>query len=204
LSDEAHGRAPRAAGRLLDAGPEGQPPPRASHERTLSTAVIGLPFQASAPFARSALKTDQELKLTERNSVAIVERFWDEVWKQPQNPGAIDKLVAEEFVITSGGIDIVSREAFKAWVTDFQSKVLDMEFESVETFQSPDGRRVACRWRLTGRNNGIMGTKPDGAPFEMVGTAVWEVDEDGLLRHNWVERNAWEVYGTLTNKPRAF
>jgi hypothetical protein len=28
----------------------------------------------------------------------------------------------------------------------------------------------------------------------MTGTAVWAVREDGLLSHNWVERNALEVY----------
>ena len=47
------------------------------------------------------------------NSVEIVERFWNDVWRRPQNPDAIDALVAEDFVITSGGKDIVSRGAFK-------------------------------------------------------------------------------------------
>jgi hypothetical protein len=28
----------------------------------------------------------------------------------------------------------------------------------------------------------------------MLGTAVWEVRSDGLLAHNWVERNALEVH----------
>ena len=28
-----------------------------------------------------------------QDSVAIVENFWREVWKQPQNPDAIDRLV---------------------------------------------------------------------------------------------------------------
>ena len=42
-----------------------------------------------------------------------------------------------------------------------------------------------------------MGTEPNGAPIDMVGTAVWEVGKDGLLRHNWVERKAWEVYGSI-------
>jgi hypothetical protein len=31
----------------------------------------------------------------------------------------------------------------------------------------------------------------------MLGTAIFAVREDGLLEHNWVERNAWEVYGRL-------
>lgn len=91
----------------------------------------------------------------------------------------------EDFVITSGGRDIVGREAFKAWVKDFQARVRHFEFHVFETFQNQDGSRVASRWRVTGRNNGLMGTEPNGAPFDMCGTAVWEVGADGLLRHNW-------------------
>jgi hypothetical protein len=45
---------------------------------------------------------------------------------------------------------------------------------------------------VTERNNGLMGTEPNGVPFEMTGTAVWEAGKDGRLRHNWVERNAFE------------
>jgi hypothetical protein len=137
--------------------------------------------------------------MAQSNSIELVEKFWAEVWQRPQNPHAIDTMVADDFVITSGGHDIVSRKAFKDWVTDFQSKVLDMDFEIIESFQNHDGSRVASRWRLTGRNNGIMGTEPNGAPIDMVGTAIWEIGEDGLLRHNWVERNAWEVHGALTS-----
>jgi hypothetical protein len=91
------------------------------------------------------------------------------------------------------------RDNFKSWVIEFQKKILDLEFESIETFQNEDGSRVASRWRVTGRNNGIFGTTPDHEPIVMVGTAVFEVREDGLLEHNWVERNAWEVYRRLVN-----
>ncbi|HVZ70144.1 MAG TPA: nuclear transport factor 2 family protein [Rhizomicrobium sp.] len=136
--------------------------------------------------------------MTKVDGIAIVENFWREVWQQPQNPDAIDRLVHEEVVITSGGRDIVGREPFKEWVRDFQSKVRDFQFHVVETFQSHDGNRVVSRWRVTGRNNGLMGTQPNDAPFEMTGTAVWEVGPDGLLRHNWVERSAYEVYGAIS------
>jgi len=133
-----------------------------------------------------------------QDSVEIVENFWREVWKRPHNPDAIDHLVSEDFVISSGGRDIVGRDNFKAWAKGFQAQVHDFEFHVVETFQNADGSRVASRWKVTGRNNGMMGTEPNGAPFEMTGTAVWEVGEDGLLRHNWVERNAFEVHGQIT------
>lgn len=133
-----------------------------------------------------------------QSSVEIVERFFKEVWAAPQNPDAIDHMVAEDVVITSGGNDIVSREAFKSWVRALYAVVEDMNFEILEIFQNQSGSRVACRWRLTGRNRGLMGTEPNGAPIDMVGTAIWEVGEDGLLRHNWVERNAWEVFGRIS------
>ncbi|MGH0224869.1 ester cyclase [Sinorhizobium meliloti] len=135
-----------------------------------------------------------------QDSVAIVERFWREVWQQPQDPDAIDRLVHEDFVITSGGRDIAGREPFKAWVRDFLAKVHDFQFHIIETFQNHDGSRVASRWRVTGRNNGLMGTQPNGASIEMTGTAVWEIGADGLLRHNWVERNAFEVHGAITRE----
>jgi hypothetical protein len=137
--------------------------------------------------------------MSNQDSVQIVERFWAEVWKCPHNPEAIDTLVHEDFTISSGGTDIHGREDFKAWVKAFQAQVDDFGFHVVETFQNHDGSRVASRWRVTGRNNGIMGTEPNGVAFEMTGTAVWEIDADGLLRHNWVERNAFEVHGTITS-----
>lgn len=135
-----------------------------------------------------------------QDSVAIVESFWREVWQQPQDPDAIDRLVHEDFVITSGGRDIAGREPFKTWVRDFLAKVHDFQFHIIETFQNHDGSRVASRWRVTGRNNGLMGTQPNGASIEMTGTAVWEIGADGLLRHNWVERNAFEVHGAITRE----
>ncbi|QYD73668.1 ester cyclase [Paraburkholderia edwinii] len=127
-----------------------------------------------------------------RNSVRIVENFWRQVW-QAGNPDAVDKLVAEDFEITTGGVTIGSRDAFKSWVAAFLASIDDFEFHIVEMFSSASGDRVVTRWRVTGKNNGFMGFEADGAPIDMTGTAVFEVREDGLLQHNWVERNALEV-----------
>ena len=77
------------------------------------------------------------------NAVDAVENFWREVWQPPQNPGAIDHLVSDDFVLTSGGIDLVSRTKFKEWVIEFQSKIKHLEFDIVETFQNAEGTRVA-------------------------------------------------------------
>jgi hypothetical protein len=139
--------------------------------------------------------------LEPRSAIEIVQNFWNEVWRSPQNPDAIDALVHKDFAITSGGHTIRSRAAFKQWVVGFQSKVKDLQFEVLDIFQSEDGTRVATRWQLTGRNNGFLGTEPDDKPIVMVGNAIIAVGRDGLLRHNWVDRNAHEVHGHLTADP---
>jgi hypothetical protein len=137
-----------------------------------------------------------EAESGKRNSAVIVEGFLRDVW-QRKNPEAVDKYVTEDFVITTGGKDIHSRKAFKKWVVDFQSKISDMKLEVIETIQNADGSRVVTRMRLTGKNNGMFGLKPDQKPFVLTATAVWAVNAEGRLEHNWVERNAWEVYNQL-------
>jgi hypothetical protein len=131
-----------------------------------------------------------------RNSVEVVENFWRQVW-QARNPNAVDELVAEDFAITSGGVVIRSRAEFKKWVAAFLASINDFRFEVIETFQNETGDRVASRWRVTGKNNGFMGSEPCQSPIDMTGTAVWHVREDGLLQHNWVERSALEVQRSL-------
>ncbi len=125
-------------------------------------------------------------------AVDIVESFWREVW-QAKNPQAAARFVAEDFVITSGGMDIVGRDAFIQWIGVFLSKIEDFD----ETFQNAEGTRVASRWKLAGKNQGFIGGRTCNSPFEMLGTAVWEVRPDGLLAHNWVERNSLEVHRDL-------
>ena len=62
--------------------------------------------------------------MARRNSVEIVERFWREVW-QSKNLNAIDDLVIEDFSITSSGVQIETRDAFKKWVAAFLSSIND-------------------------------------------------------------------------------
>jgi hypothetical protein len=130
-------------------------------------------------------------------AVAIVGNFWREVWQKPQNPDAIDRLCSEDFVITTGGKDINSRAAFKKWVIDFQSKVSDFDLEILEIFENAEGTRVASRMRLTGINKGLFG--PKVAPFVLTVASIVAVRDDGLLEHNWVERNALEVHKAMSN-----
>ena len=52
------------------------------------------------------------------NSVKIVEDFWTAVWKA-RNPDAIDKYVVDDFVITTGGIDIYTKTNSKSGCSSF-------------------------------------------------------------------------------------
>jgi steroid delta-isomerase-like uncharacterized protein len=130
------------------------------------------------------------------DSVKIVEDFWSAVWKAG-NPDAAADFIVDDFVITTGGVDISGKGNFIAWVREFLKKINDFEFEVVESFQNESGSRVASLWRVTGRNNGMLGTEPNQKPFSITGTAVWSVREDGKLLQNRVERAAWEAYQHL-------
>lgn len=141
-----------------------------------------------------------EVTMSPTNSVELVESFWHQVWNA-HNPDAVDDFVVEDFVITNAGVRIEGRERFKAWIRAFLDQVHDLELEVVETFQNHDGSRVASRWRIRGRNNGVLGTEPDGRPVSFSGTAIWWVSEDGRLVHNHVERSSWELFQELTATP---
>ncbi|MGD9989494.1 ester cyclase [Pseudonocardia sp.] len=140
-----------------------------------------------------------DARLAHPTAVDIVHNFWAEVWQAPHNLDAIDELVADDFVIISGGTEIHGRTAFKEWVRAFHTAIGDIHLEPVDTFQNADGSRVASRWVLTGTNNGFAGTEPDGQPVRMTGTAVWHVLPDGRLTHNYVERNALELLRQLSS-----
>lgn len=134
------------------------------------------------------------------NSVEVVEAFWREVWNA-HAPEAVDEFVVEDFVLTNAGERVEGRENFKEWVRRFLDQVGELTLEVIETFQNREGSRVVSRWRVHGRNNGVLGTEPDGQPISFTGTAVWEVGEDGKLVHNYVERASWELFKRLTSRP---
>jgi len=134
--------------------------------------------------------------MTPEESAALVERFWDEVWRAC-NPDAIDNFVTDDFVITTAGVDVAGPEDFKAWVAAFQSTITDLKWETIETFSNVDGSRVASRFRITGRNSGMFGLPADGKPVAFTGNAILAVMPGGKLARNWVERSAWELYNRL-------
>jgi hypothetical protein len=132
------------------------------------------------------------------SGVDAARTFLEQVWQSPPNLDVLDELVVEDFSFISAGHGIEGREAFKKWVKGFIAAIGDLRLEVVESFESSDGSRVASTWRITGTNNGAFGTKPDGRPIEMTGSAIMAVRDDGKLVSNRVERSAFEVYKRLT------
>lgn len=126
----------------------------------------------------------------------MVLQFWENVWNPPYDLDLIDKLMTEDFTITSGGEDTSGRDEFKKWVSGFQEKAKGLRLENLEIFPSADGTRVTSRWIARGHNGGMLGTEADARPIEFTGIAIWEI-RDGKLAHNWVERSAWELYQRL-------
>ena len=123
--------------------------------------------------------------------------FFRRVWGPRHDLDAIDELMTEDYLITSGGKVIRGRAAFKAWVRQFQEHLLEARTENVEVFSNASGDRVVSRWICTGKNNGLLGLPRDGRSVSFTGIAVWVV-RDGKLAECWVERSAWELYQELS------
>lgn len=119
--------------------------------------------------------------------------FFGNVWSHPYNVDLIDLLMLEDFTITTAGKVISGRDEFKQWVQQFLSLMHNSDLKVLDAFESACNTKVVVRWELTGINNGILGLAPNREALEFSGTAVWLIKE-GKLAHNWVERNAFEVY----------
>jgi predicted ester cyclase len=131
-------------------------------------------------------------------STEIVNAFWHDV-SRAHEPDAVDRFVADGIVIEAGGQEISGIDNVKNWVKQFLDHVNDLHVDTIETFQTENGTRVTSRWVLTGTNNGILGTEPNGKPVAMTGTAVWTVNDEKLQRGS-VEQASFELYHYLLTK----
>lgn len=128
--------------------------------------------------------------------------FFRRVWMPPHELAAIDELMTEDYRITTAGVVISGREAFKSWVAGMQATVGEAANEHVEVFTNAAGDRVVSRWITRGFNNGMFGLPADGRPVAFSGIAIWRV-EGGRLAECWVERSALELYNELRATPAA-
>lgn len=125
--------------------------------------------------------------------------FLRRVWSPPHDLDAIDTMMTEDFIVTSGGREARGREAFRAWVREVQRRLLDATGEVHDVFADERGERVVARWTCRGYNNGILGLVADGRPVAFTGIAIFRV-RDGRMAECWVERAALEALRRLTTE----
>ena len=151
-----------------------------------SAATAGLPGSAPESPSESPAARAERLPV----------EFFRRVWAPPHDLDAIDVLMTEDYTITTGGVVVRGRAAFKRWVGEFQQRLSGATNETLEVFANATGDRVVSRWVCRGRNQGIFGLPADGRPVAFTGIAIWRV-EGGRLAECWVERAAWEAHREL-------
>ena len=159
-----------------------------------SAATAGLTRAASASPAESPAESPSESPAARAERLPV--EFFRRVWAPPHDLDAIDALMTQDYTITTGGVTIRGRAAFKHWVGEFQQRLTDATNETLEVFANGAGDRVVSRWVCRGRNHGIFDLPADGRPVAFTGIAIWRV-EGGRLAECWVERAAWEAYRAL-------
>ena len=126
-------------------------------------------------------------------STEKVLRFWDEVWNA-HDLDAVDKFVTDDVVLATGRQESIGKENLKNWIKEFLDNVNDLKVDAGETFQNPDGTRVTSRWVLTGTNDGLFGTQPNGEEIALSGIAIFAFDDDGKVDGFAVEQDSFEQY----------
>jgi steroid delta-isomerase-like uncharacterized protein len=78
---------------------------------------------------------------------------------------------------------ITTREAAAAFFASAWSGFPDLAFFPLgEPLVDTANRRVSQEWRMTGTHTGEgfpPGVPPTGRPFDVTGTDIWQVDDDG-------------------------
>jgi hypothetical protein len=126
----------------------------------------------------------------------LAEDFFTRVWNPPHDLDAIDELMTPDYRITTAGIVVEGREAFKRWVGEMQQVVRAAANTHLELFTDATGERVVSRWITRGVNNGMFGMAPDQRVIAFSGIAIWRVEGERLAEC-WVERAAYELFQRL-------
>jgi predicted ester cyclase len=125
--------------------------------------------------------------MTEAARIAVVRRFWDEVWTGG-DLSVIEELVEENFVLHSADQNLWPRKVFGEWLAAFRSAFEDLRLMPKEVFARDD--QVFTRWCLEGRLTGrLLGLDGGGRHIRITGMTLFIV-RGGRLREGWVERDS--------------
>jgi steroid delta-isomerase-like uncharacterized protein len=118
-------------------------------------------------------------------NVALVKRWFEEVWNQKRS-GTIRELLAADCVAHGtgeNGEDLHGVEGFLAFQARQVSAFPDMHIEVHDCFGMGD--KVAVRWSATmhHRGNGL-GMEPTGAEVKIAGMGIARI-ENGKVKETW-------------------
>lgn len=208
VEDPATGAAAAAfGGYLRDAGLLSAPASFIIHQGAAmgrpSRIEVHVPAQGGITVSGTAVELDGRAPdvLPSSQAERLARTFLERVWSAPSDLEAIDQLMTEDYVITSAGLIVRGREAFKEWVRRFQEVLEGATNEVLDVFADASGERVVSRWICRGMNRGIFGLPDDGRPIAFSGIAVWRV-RDGRLAECWVERSGLEAVQAHTSGER--
>ena len=128
--------------------------------------------------------------MSEQN-VAVVKRWFEEVWNQ-RNANVIDELLTEESVCHDGNRQLRGPAGFKEHQFEpLLSAIPDLKVE-VEAAMAQD-EQVVVRWRATGTHDGPgLGFPATGEPIDLRGMSWIEI-RDGHFQSGWQYSNMPEV-----------
>lgn len=114
---------------------------------------------------------------------AVSRRLIEDVFNQGQYD-RIDHLLAEDFVVHSGGTD-QGREEFTGMIRAYRGGLPD--YHCTIDDQITEADRVATRWTVRGTQTAeLIGIPPTGRKVTLTGVAIDRVT-DGKIAETWLE-----------------
>ena len=133
-------------------------------------------------------------------STEIVGAYWDEVWNAHDPMPSIDSWpkMSSSRAAERGNS---AKDNVKNWIREFLGRVTTCTSMPSRHFRTRTAPALRPDGYWPGPTTRILGTKRDGQPIAMTGTAVWTVSEDGKLHHGWVGQASFELYHRLLRLP---
>lgn len=137
----------------------------------------------------------------EHDNIALVRRWFEEVWNQRRS-ALVDELLTDESVCHAEDGPMRGAKEFRERLySPFLAAFPDFSTEVEAAIAQGD--HVVVRWTATGRHTGGgLGIAPTGQPVFFRGI-TWVRAHNGKLVEGWQSSNIPEVLGELSAKAKA-
>jgi steroid delta-isomerase-like uncharacterized protein len=135
----------------------------------------------------------EEKLLTREEKVALMHRWYDEVWGQG-NEKAIDEIFSQEGIaygLGEAGHDVRGPEEFKPFVRKIRAAFSEIKFDIQDTLI--EGEQVVTRWVVTMKHTGSGFGDPTGKTVHVDGIS-WTGLKNGQIIGGW---NNWDMLGLI-------